>query len=184
MTGATTQGGTLQLVATATGSTLAALDQHQMGTDTERGQSLSLGTCRLALVAGYQEQDWSANCGAGFKKLTLCFGRGRRGSGPFSRIPHRLDSSPSRRPVRCPSRCISHHLRVRAHVAAPLVFHSVRSAGCTRPRAQSLAHKQVIQAVAYGPHLSRLSSSLVSAGFNNASTRGQSVVHLTQKRGA
>lgn len=114
-----------------------------------------------ALVADYQEQDWSANCGAGIERLTLFIGRGRRGSGPFSRIPHRLGFLlPSRRPVRCPSRCIGHNLRARAVTGCASLFHSVRSAGCTRPRAQSLAHKQVIQAVAYGPHLSRLSSSV------------------------
>lgn len=151
MTGATNLACDVVEPSKATSS--SAPHKHQRCAQTKRG--IARGVLSAHVPAAYEPQ--ACELGRGDVSPVL------------SRIPHRLGFLlPSRRPVRCPSRCIGHHLRVRAHVAAPLVFHSVRSAGCTRPRAQSLAHKQVIQAVAYGPHLSRLSSSASSAGFKTS----------------
>lgn len=140
----------------ASPSQWSSFDQHQREMRTGRGNPW--GSCAPLLVAGYQPQDWMASRHAGFLRddlpnlLKTC--RGLRAPG-LSRIQiGRFLPLPQ--------------LRARAVTGCASLFHSVRSAGCTRPRAQSLAHKQVIQAVAYGPHLSRLSSSVAFAGFNTS----------------
>lgn len=148
MTGATNLAGDVVVPSKATLS--SAPHKHQRCAQTKRG--IARGVLSAHVPAAYEPQ--ACELGRGDVSPVL------------SRIPHRLGFLlPSRRPVRCPSRCIGHHLRARAVTGCASLFHSVRSAGCTRPRAQSLAHKQVIQAVAYGPHLSRLSSSVFLRWF-------------------
>lgn len=69
--------------------------------------------------------------------------------------------SPSRRPLRCSSRCIGHNSPGRAvTMAAPGAFHSPHSAACRRFCAQSIPHQKFIQGFADVGHLSRLSSSV------------------------
>lgn len=190
MTVASTQGGELQLGAKATGSCSAALDQHQMGTDTERGQSLALGTCRLALVAGYQEQDWSAICGAGIKGadapnlLKTC--RGLRAPGlSHSRSARGFLPRLSRRPVRRSSHRIGHHSPAARHCAERGAFIRVNRPDCTPPVRQSLPNQQLVKCLADRRHVSNLSSSVAFAGFNTseaANGRAQNSVGAFQKR--
>lgn len=144
--------------------------KHQMFRHGYAGQTRR-GCHVEAPVAPYELRDWSAIGRAGFTYIQIRSGFCRVvsprsvltsscelgadfGRRPFHQNSHRLPVLPR-----------SSRQRVRFSLGCTRV-HSMRSAGCTRPRAQSLAHKQVIQAVAYGPHLSRLSSSLVSVGNN------------------
>jgi len=93
--------------------------------------------------------------------------------------------SPSRRSVRCPSRCIDQTLRVRAHVAAPLTFHSSTVNGSRRPALNTLAHEQVFQCLSHALHFHhRLSSFAVSVGIDpneNGLTKWTSILCIRSK---
>lgn len=187
MTVASTQGGELQLGAKATGSCSAAL-QHQKLTHTERGNSLGLCAPTPAVVND-NARDWSAIGRAGFESLTLFTGRSCRGSGPFSRnsrSAHEFLPRLSRRPVRCFSLRIGHHLPGCAVMAAPGAFIHASGPDCRPPRANRLPHQQLVNPLVDRLHFPKvLSSSFASAGFNTSEAtdgRAQNSSGAFQKR--
>jgi len=164
----TTAGATWAMASKAICSFAPAFNQHQMKADPARGNTRR-GMDRLTPAVVYDDMQ---GLQSGFASLFDAYlpvnWRGLR-SASFSRIPHRLDSSPSRRPVRFPSCCIGHHLPGCAVLAAPGTFHSMRSAGCTRPRANSLPRQHIHQCLADRRHVSVvLSKPSSSAGFKTS----------------
>jgi len=142
-----------------------------------------------ALVADYQLQDWMASRHAGFENLTLFTGRSCRGSGAFSRnsrSAHEFLPRLSRRPVRCFSLRIGHHLPGCAVMAAPGAFIHASGPDCTPPRANRLPHQQLVNPLVDRLHFPNvLSNSFASAGFNTSEAtdgRAQNSSGAFQKR--
>lgn len=158
----TNQRGECLETATAISLRFAALDQHQMKADAARGNTRR-GSRRLtpAVVRCVDDmQDRLAPCKAGFDLLVT--GRGRRGSGPFSRI-----QIPSLNAGFSPS---EGQLRVRAFDGCAALFHSRTFDGCRRHLVQSLTHEQAIQAVAHVSHHQDLSKFVASSGSQTSQT--------------
>lgn len=148
MTGATNLVGDVVVPSKATSS--SAPHKHQRCAQTKRG--IARGVLSAHVPAAYEPQ--------------AC----ELGRGDVSPVLSRILigwSSPSRRPVRCPSRCSGHHLPGCAVLAAPGTLHSSRNRACKPFARNSLTAQQFSQCIADRVHSSRrLSSSLVSAGNN------------------
>lgn len=178
MTEATTQGGTLRLVATATGSRFAALDHAQTWTGTERGNSWGMCQPMLGRVAQVgvrvNLKDKSAiHCDLPisvlvYAKTFLINWRGLNCAPSLSRNSHRVafpSLAQSRRPVGCSSRSIGHHFPAARHCAERGAFIRVNRPDCTPPVRQSLPYQQLVKCLADRRHVSNLSSSVAFAGF-------------------
>lgn len=136
--------------------------QRQMGADTERGQSLALGMCRLALAVVYAQDRPVLR--AGIKAPTLHTCRGHIALGlSLCRSAAGNSSPPSRRSVLETLPGIGLHFPAERIRAARGGLYSVRVLGSTPSRAQSLADQHLHKlAVAKINHLTNaLSSSLI-----------------------
>lgn len=120
--------------ATLAGVPSSTAHEHQ----TRKGDA----SARHSLPAAYEPQ--ACELGRGVDPRSL------------SRISHRLDSSPSRRPVSrtLPHRGIGQTLRVRAVTGCASPFHSVRFVACKRSSGHSVAHQQPFKHFGDAPHVS------------------------------